>query len=127
MLSEWLTEKNGDLSADSILSGSHKKVWWKCSTCGYSWQATIASRNAGNGCSKCFRRNQTSFPEQAIFYYVSQVYEDAISGYNSIFDNKNMEIDIDDYDEMDSFIEKVPFRAAPGWVGHIERNDYSIL
>ena len=36
LLSEWLTEKNKNLSSDSILSGSNKKVWWKCSY-GHEW------------------------------------------------------------------------------------------
>lgn len=55
LLSEWLTEKNGDLSAGSILSGSHKKVWWKCSF-GHEWQAAIKARAAGCLCPVCQNR-----------------------------------------------------------------------
>ena len=28
---EWNYEKNDDLMPSSVLPGSHKKVWWKCS------------------------------------------------------------------------------------------------
>ena len=34
---------------------SSKKVWWKCSS-GHEWQATIGSRNKGNGCPHCSGR-----------------------------------------------------------------------
>ena len=50
---DWDYNKNGDLTPDKIVAGSDKKVWWKCSVCGYGWQATVVSRNTGNGCSAC--------------------------------------------------------------------------
>ena len=50
---EWNYEKNGDLSPDHVTSSSGKKVWWICKKCGYSWQARVADRSAGNGCPYC--------------------------------------------------------------------------
>ena len=53
--SEWNFNKNGKLSPDVISAGSNKKVWWKCRK-GHDWQATISSRNSGNGCPYCSGR-----------------------------------------------------------------------
>ena len=53
---EWDYEKNGDLRPEMVSVGSADKVWWKCSK-GHEWQATIDSRNRGNGCPIC-RKNK---------------------------------------------------------------------
>lgn len=76
-----------------VFANSHQKVWWRCSLCDNEWQATIDSRLRGNGCPKCAKRLQTSFPEQAVFYYVKQSYPDAINGYRAPFE-RVMELDI---------------------------------
>ena len=52
---EWNYEKNGNLKPENFLANSNKKVWWKCSK-GHEWQATINSRNKGNGCTYCSGR-----------------------------------------------------------------------
>jgi DNA-directed RNA polymerase subunit RPC12/RpoP len=49
---EWHLTKNGNLLPSDVLSGSIKKVWW-IGECGHEWEATINSRNSGNGCSYC--------------------------------------------------------------------------
>ena len=77
----------------NVTSGSGKKVWWKCPL-GHEYQATIHDRNSDNTqCPICNSRNQTSFPEQAIFYYVKKLYPDAINRYKEIFE-LSMELDI---------------------------------
>ena len=52
---EWNYEKNGNLKPEHFTANSNKKVWWKCSQ-GHEWQATINSRNKGNGCPYCSGR-----------------------------------------------------------------------
>ena len=52
MAKEWHSTKNGNLLPSDVLSGSNKKVWW-IGECGHEWDATINSRNSGNGCSYC--------------------------------------------------------------------------
>ncbi len=52
---EWNYEKNNRLTPDDVMPNSIKKVWWKCSK-GHEWQATIGSRNGGNGCPYCSGR-----------------------------------------------------------------------
>ena len=49
---EWNYEKNDGLTPADVTSNSGKKVWWKCSK-GHEWQATICTRNKGNGCPYC--------------------------------------------------------------------------
>ncbi len=49
---EWNFEKNNGLTPADVAPNSNKKVWWKCSK-GHEWQATIADRNRGRGCSYC--------------------------------------------------------------------------
>ena len=51
---EWHPTKNLKWTAKHFTINSSKKVWWKCSVCGKSWQATIANRSAcGTGCPRC--------------------------------------------------------------------------
>ena len=50
---EFDEEKNYPLKIDSIGSKVTTKVWWKCSKCGYEWQARINWRTSGHNCPKC--------------------------------------------------------------------------
>ena len=86
---EWNYEKNGDLKPDMVSPNTNKRVWWKCEK-GHQWQAAIYSRNSGTGCPYCSKELQTSFPEQAIYYYIKKLFPDAINGDQHI----GMELDI---------------------------------
>ncbi len=73
IVKEWNKAKNGDLLPTMVSIGSGKKVWWKCRK-GHEWQAVIKSRTIERtGCPICRLEQQTSFPEQAILFYCSQV------------------------------------------------------
>lgn len=52
---QWDPVKNGTLTPDKVLSGSHKRVWWICSR-GHEWQAAVKVRVAGCGCPVCSNR-----------------------------------------------------------------------
>ena len=92
LCNEWNYEKNGELLPTSVTAGSGKKVWWICKN-GHEWCAQIYSRTHGNGCPICFARNRTSFPEQAIFYYLKKEMPDASNRNTDILSN-NKELDI---------------------------------
>lgn len=79
LMSEWDYEKN-KLSPSQVSAGSGEKVWWVCKTCGKSWKANINNRAKGIGCPCCAKERNSSFPEQAVFYYVSKAFPDAING-----------------------------------------------
>lgn len=91
---EWNYKRNKSLLPSQIVPGSGEKVWWSCKHCGYEWKTVVINRSKGGGCPKCNERNKTSFPEQAIFYYVREFYPDAINSYKDIFSDSQMEIDI---------------------------------
>ena len=90
---EWHPTKNGNLTPKDVMAGTHQKVWWKCKK-GHEWQAMIYSRTKEHqGCPKCSTAKQTSFPEQAILYYIKMFFTDAINRYKSDFLGKQ-ELDI---------------------------------
>lgn len=91
LMLEWDWEKN-ILDPTKLGAQSNQKAWWKCKY-GHSWQAKINNRYNGRGCPICRHRLKTSFPEQALYFYVKQVFSDAINGYTNIFKN-GMELDI---------------------------------
>ena len=90
---EWHPAKNEDLLPSDISKKNGRKVWWICKY-GHEWQATPHDRATDNtGCPICSQRRLTSFPEQAIFYYIRKLYPDAVNRYREIFNN-GMELDI---------------------------------
>lgn len=74
---EWNYEKNGDLTPQTVVAKSDKKVWWYCKF-GHEYECRISSRVLdGIGCSICNKERRTSFPEKAIYYYVKKEFSDA--------------------------------------------------
>lgn len=70
---EW--SPNNKILPNEISPFSHKKVLWVCPKCGREYSAEVKSRNYGSGCGYCNRHLSTSFPEQAIYYYLRQKIE----------------------------------------------------
>lgn len=94
LLPEW-SDKNTDINPADLMINSSYKAWWKCSVCGHEWQATISNRAINqSGCPKCMRFKGTSFPEQALFYYLNKVYPLTENSYKGLFDSSKMELDI---------------------------------
>lgn len=52
-------KKNENYSPYELTAGSSKKVWWKCSKCGYQWSVSVGSRNNGTGCPECAKQKRT--------------------------------------------------------------------
>lgn len=69
--SEWNYEKNAPLLPETITSGTHRKVWWICSSCGYEWQASVVNRCKGHGCPSCGRKSTAASKEKPIYQYNS--------------------------------------------------------
>ena len=74
---EWDYERNGNLTPSDIVSGSAKRVWWKCQKCGGEWQAPPVKRKIGKGsCPYCAGRKlkkgvndlASQYPEVALDY-----------------------------------------------------------
>lgn len=94
LVAEWHPIKNGELKPTDVTYGRATKVWWICPE-GHEYQATLLHRcsKTGTNCPKCNSGRQTSFAEQAVYYYVKKVFSDALSRYKEIFSN-SMELDI---------------------------------
>lgn len=55
---DWHSIKNRRMRPDEVYKESTKKVWWKCTQCGYEWFGSIRGRTVnGIGCKKCHRNN----------------------------------------------------------------------
>ncbi|MEI8360705.1 MAG: zinc-ribbon domain-containing protein [bacterium] len=54
---EYMAPPKNSLSAEQIVAGTHKKLWWKCANidCGHEWEAIGKNRVNGRGCPKCNR------------------------------------------------------------------------
>lgn len=89
---EWHSTKNGHLTPSDVFAGSAQKVWWECPL-GHSYQATLLHRSHGTNCPICNAGRQTSFAEQAFFFYIKQIYPDAQNRATGILDHR-MELDI---------------------------------
>lgn len=55
LAAQWHPRKNGALTPDMVVPGSHRRVWWRCEK-GHEWQAQVKSRAAGSGCPICKNR-----------------------------------------------------------------------
>lgn len=57
--SQWHPTRNGDLTAEDVSWGSHKRIWWRCSntcspSCSHEWATAINNRTTGGtGCPHC--------------------------------------------------------------------------
>lgn len=87
----WHPTKNGTLTPDSFTKGSHEKVWWICNY-GHTFKSEISTQCVRFGCPVCNKEKQTSFPEQAIFYYVRQIFPDAINSDRTTLEGLELDI-----------------------------------
>ncbi|MCP4912813.1 MAG: hypothetical protein GY909_06820 [Oligoflexia bacterium] len=89
---EWHPTKNKDLKPSEVTYGSGKKVWWLCPN-KHEYKASILHRSHGTECPKCNEGRQTSFAEQATYFYVKKLYPDTLNRFNANFLDR-MELDI---------------------------------
>ena len=94
LLQDWDYEANNakGIYPDKVGSQSNTYAFWKCKY-GHKWKAKINNRYNGRGCPECKKRFKTSFPEQAVFFYLKIKFPDAINAYKDVFSN-GMELDV---------------------------------
>lgn len=76
---EWLAEEN-DGDPSDYLPHSEREAWWRCRYHpDVKWKSKICSRTASrlSNCPACQRERGTSFPEQAVYYYLKLLFGDA--------------------------------------------------
>lgn len=82
LAAQWDYTKNTSLGLDpkQITCGSNRSAYWICDNCGHTWKAMILNRTARNTqCPKCAKRSQTSFPEQALFFYFKRRFKNCLN------------------------------------------------
>ena len=82
LLLEWdyeLNSKKG-IFPDNVMRGSHQLVHWICPF-GHKYTKEIHARDGGKGCTVCSKESQTSFPEQALYFYIVKVFPDTLNRY----------------------------------------------
>lgn len=73
---QWHPIKNGSLTPEQVLPGSHRMVWWICEK-GHEWRAQVKSRVVGCGCPVCANREihpaendlATQYPRLAVQWH----------------------------------------------------------
>ena len=81
----WHPTKNGKITPSSVTVASGVKYWW-LGTCGHEWEtkvSTMCDKNTLSICPVCSSQNRTSFPEQAIFFYIQKAFPDCVSRYGA--------------------------------------------
>ena len=82
LLKRWDEKQNGSIPEKEPLS-SQREVWWKCDVCGHSYRNKIKNEYDNLFCPYCNKRNRTSFPEQVLFFYIKQIFPEAINGFST--------------------------------------------
>ena len=113
ILKEWDYDKNFE-QPDEVSFRSSKKLWWKCPICGNSYKMSADSKIDGYGCPKCNRVYHTSFPEQAIYYYLKKSGIEVENGYRAKWLGKS---------EIDIYI--APLKLAIEYDGQVWHSDLS--
>lgn len=92
---EWDSKKNNGIKPQDVSPYTYNSYYWICPK-GHSYKKKVIQRTKYHkpiDCPKCIKAHSTSFPEQAIFYYVKKCFPDAINRYKEPFEN-GMELDI---------------------------------
>lgn len=84
LVEEWDYEKNS-IKPTELTIGTHKRVWFICPF-GHSYKSQPFMRvgKYHQGCPICVKESHTSFPEQALFYYILALFPDALNSEHSI-------------------------------------------
>ena len=64
LLAEWHPDLN-DRNPSTVTGGSDYRAWWRCSTCGHEWQASVSNRvTHRSGCPDCANRGNAEAASQ---------------------------------------------------------------
>ncbi len=88
LATEW-SDKN-TLKPTEVTLHSNKKVYWRCALGHDDYLMSVKQRSNRQGCPVCAQQSQTSFPEQAIYFYLKQLFSDVTNRY--IYDNHEIDI-----------------------------------
>lgn len=87
-----MEENNPYVEIIGTYKGMEERVTCKCKRCGKQWDPIASFVHRGGGCSDCKKGFQTSFPEQAIYFYLKETYPEAINSYKEGFGRSHIDI-----------------------------------
>ena len=87
-----IEERNPYIEIVGTYKGMDERVACRCKRCEHEWEPFASFVYRGGGCPACNKRFMTSFPEQAIYYYIKPIYEDAINSYKKGFGRSHLDI-----------------------------------
>lgn len=82
--------KKNTIKPTEVTAHSNKKVYWVCPLGHDDYLMSIKQRSNRQGCPICAQQSQTSFPEQAIYFYLKQAFNDTVNRY--IFEGREIDI-----------------------------------
>lgn len=88
LAAEW--SKKNILNPSEVTVHSNKKVYWVCPLGHDDYLMSVKQRSNRQGCPVCAQQSQTSFPEQAIYFYLKQAFNDTLNRY--IFEGREIDI-----------------------------------
>jgi len=88
LAAEWSAKNT--IRPTEVTKHSKKKVYWVCPLGHDDYLMSVKQRSNRQGCPICARQRQTSFPEQAIYYYLKQVFPDVVNRY--VYDGREIDI-----------------------------------
>jgi len=76
LAAEWHPHRNADLTPQTVVAGSEKRVWWQCKkNPTHEWQTTVAQRTAQKtGCPFCNAGPGTSTTELRVYAELSALF-----------------------------------------------------
>lgn len=88
LAAEW-SNKN-IINPTDVTTHSKRKVYWVCPLGHDDYLMSVYQRSNRQGCPICAQQSQTSFPEQAIYFYLKQDFPDAINRF--MMDKREIDI-----------------------------------
>lgn len=92
LLDEWDFNENR-YTPQELNYGSAIHINWRCVK-GHKWNTELRQRTmfSETNCPKCARESHTSFPEQAIYYYIRKQFDDAINNDRTALNGLELDI-----------------------------------
>lgn len=78
-------------SPDCFTKGSHAKVWW-LGNCGHEFESEISKQCTHFSCPICAKEQSSSFPEQAIYFYIKKFFPEAINRDRNELDGLELDV-----------------------------------
>lgn len=74
LASEWHPTRNGEIKPDMVISGTPKRIWWRCQE-GHEWPAAPSTRAKGVGCPTCNKGGFDPSKPGVVYFLKNRVHQ----------------------------------------------------